>query len=59
MLEKLLLMDPFNASIEVKIPTKAIIPKAIIRIVKTVLSIWPRIAEMATRIFSLVVMLQM
>lgn len=39
MLEKLLLMDPFSASIEVKMPTNAIIPNAMMRIVKTVLSI--------------------
>jgi len=52
MLEKLSLMDPFRASIDVRIPTNAIIPKAIIRMVNTVRSICPRTADRAILIFS-------
>jgi hypothetical protein len=57
-LEKLLLMDPFKASIEVRMPTNAMIPKAMMRIVRTVLSIWLRMAVRAILTFSRVVMPQ-
>jgi hypothetical protein len=58
MLEKLLLMDPFKASMDVKIPTRAMIPKAMIRMVRTVRSICPRMADKAIFTFSRMVTLQ-
>jgi len=39
-LEKLLFMEAFNASMEVNIPTSAMIPNAMIRMVRTVRSFW-------------------
>jgi hypothetical protein len=56
--EKLLVIDAFIASIDVKIPTKAIIPNAMMSTVNDVRSACPRIAFIDKRIFSLVVTLQ-
>ena len=53
MLEKLSVILPFSASIEVRIPTIAIIPNEIISAVSTALSLLPFIDPMATFIFSL------
>lgn len=52
MLLKLLFSDDFMTSIDVKIPTKAAIPNAIIKMVKIALSSCPLIEDKATRIFS-------
>jgi len=51
-LVKVSLMDAFNASIEVSIPTKAIMPKEIISAVSTVRNKLLRMASMAMRRFS-------
>jgi len=54
MLVKLLLMDDLIASIAVKIPTNAIIPKAIIKTVRIVRNNWLRIAPNDMLMFSLI-----
>jgi len=58
MLEKVLFNELLIASIEVKIPTKAIIPMAIINAVKTVRSLLSLIEPKATLILSLSFMLR-
>ena len=55
MLEKLLLIEALIASMDVRIPTSAIIPKAIISTVRMVLKAWLLIACKEIFIFSDVV----
>ena len=52
-LVKLLLMEPFIASIADEMPTNAVIPKKIISIVKNALNLFPFMESVATLIFSL------
>jgi hypothetical protein len=52
-MEKLLLIDSFMASIAVRMPTSAIMPIAIIIIVRTVRSNCPRMEESAIPMFTL------
>ena len=52
MLEKLLLMEDSMASMAVSIPTKAVIPMAMIIAVSVVRSFWARTEPNATFMFS-------
>jgi len=47
------LMEPFIASIADEMPTKAVIPKKIISIVKNARNLFPFMESVATLIFSL------
>jgi hypothetical protein len=49
---KLLLMEFFTDSIAVSIPTRAMMPNAMMRTVRMVRNKWPRIDTTATRMFS-------
>ncbi len=52
-LVKLLLIEPFIASIADEMPTNAVIPKKIISIVKNARNLFPFMESVATLIFSL------